>query len=77
MTKKELLENEVFKAMPDDTQIMVGNTFEPKLCCYIGKDDLTFIHRPEVYCEKKNGSLEPIYQSYLIIKTNTQIQQIL
>lgn len=71
MTKKELLENPYFKAMPDNTQIVFGTSNEPSKCRPVMDRDLTFVHEVEGFAKREiTGGEDPIYGDYLVINPN-------
>ena len=77
MTKKQLLESELFKAIPDNTELVFNTSFRAEDCIPVKESDLTF--RSEIVgWAQKNVKLreegidekEPIYKNFLVTNTN-------
>ena len=78
MTKKELLENKVFQAMPDDTEIVFNTAVKAENCRPLMVDDLSFrseivgwAKRQKTEEDRMLGNADPIYRKFLVIDTKT------
>ena len=71
MTKKELLENPHFKALPDDAQLVFATNASLKKCKKITKDDLLYTRQVECFSRNhKEGIDEPVFGTYLVFNVS-------
>lgn len=75
MTKKELLENEIFAAMPDDAEIVFGTDAKCENCRPLMQSDIYYqseivgwVQKEIKLREEGIDDKEPIYRHYIVIE---------
>ena len=69
MTKRELLEDDLFKAMPDDTEIVFNTSPSIDGCLPLKFNDLTYRSDIVAWCERNRGmdAPEPVFRKAIVI----------